>query len=150
MEGTQQAGAGWSRIADWVMGIYAWILTLAFGATLVDGIYARALSDNASVAAVTRAFNEAADFQQLPLAVGVMTGIAALVMASDKPLVRYLVIASLALTLAPLPIMLLLGDLMADAGAGHGLRLALAASASLFAMAATVVFLGRARLPGPE
>jgi hypothetical protein len=147
MEGTEQTGAGWNRFTGWLMGIYAWIVTLAFGATIIDGIYARALSDSASVAAVARAFNEASDFQNLPLVVGVLAGIAALVMASDRPLVRNLLIASLALTLAPVPIVMFLGDLIADAdaGAGPGLRLALGAGASLLAMAATVVFIGRAR-----
>jgi hypothetical protein len=141
----QQVSAGWGRIADWVVGLYAWIVALAFGATVIDSIYSRALADSSSIAAVARAFSESSDFQNLPLAVAVLTGIAALVMASDRPLVRNLLIASLALTLAPLPIMMFLGDLTADAGAGPGLRLALGAGASLLALAATVVFLGRAR-----
>jgi hypothetical protein len=145
MEGTEQTGSGWNRFTGWLMGIYAWIVALAFGATIIDGIYARALSDSTSVAGVARAFNEASDFQGLPLVVGVLTGIAALVMASDRPLVRNLLIASLALTLAPVPIVMFLGDLIADAGAGPGLRFALGAGASLLAMAATVVFIGRAR-----
>jgi hypothetical protein len=148
MEGTQQTGAAWGRFADWIMGIYAWIVTFAFGAVLIDSIYSRSLADSTSVASVIRAFNQAADFQQLPLAVAVPTGIAALIMAADKPLVRYLMIASLALTLAPLPVVMLFGDLAAAAGAGTGLRLALGGGASLLAMAATVVFLGRTRSVG--
>ena len=72
------------------------------------------------------------------------------VMAADRPLVRNLLIASLACTLAPIPIVMLLGDLIEDAGAGPGLRLALGAGASLLAMAATVVFLGRARDDTPS
>jgi len=155
MEGTKQTGTDWGRVADWVIGSYAWIVTLAFGAAIIDSIYARSLSGGASVAAVARAFNESADFQQLPMALAVVVGIGALVMTAQKPLARNLVIASLALTLAPLPVVMFLGDLAAEAGAGTGtgLRLALGAGASMCAMVATVVFLGRARggagLPPP-
>ena len=145
MEGTQQTGIEWGRIADWLMGFYAWIVTLAFGAALIDSIYARSLAESTTVTAVARAFSEAADFQQLPMALAVVVGIGALVMVAQKPLARYLVIASLALTLAPLPVVMLFGDLAARAGAGTGLRVVLSAGASLFAMAATVAFLGRVR-----
>ena len=134
MDGTQPTVVAWSRIAGWIMASYAWIATVSFGSALIDSMYARTLSDSTSVAAVARAFNEVSDFQNLPLAVGVLAGIAALVMASDRPLVRNLLIASLACTLAPIPIVMLLGDLIEDAGAGPGLRLTLAAGASLLAM----------------
>lgn len=149
MNGARQTGAAWGRFADWVMGIYAWIVAFAFGAAVIDSIYSRSLADSTSVAAVSRAFNEASDFQALPLAVAVLTGIAALIMAADKPLVRYLMIASLGLTLAPLAIAMLLGDLVADAGGGAALRLALSGGASLLALAAAVLFLGRARSSAP-
>ena len=145
MEGTQQTGVEWGRIADWLMGFYAWIVTLAFGAAIIDSIYARSLSGSTTVAGVSRAFSEAADVQQLPLALAVVVGIGALVMVAQKPLARYLVIASLGLTLAPLPVVMLFSDLAVRAGAGTGLRLSLSAGASVLAMVATVVFLGRAR-----
>ena len=155
MEGTQRTGTEWGRIADWLMGFYTWVVALTFGAALIDSAYARSLSGSTSVAAVARAFNEAADIQQLPMTLGVVVGIGALVIVAQQPLARYLVIASLGLSLAPLPVVLLLGDLAdkAGAGTGTGLRLALSAGASLFAMAATIVFLGRARggggMPSP-
>ncbi len=145
MESTQRTVTEWGRIADWFMGFYAWIVALAFGAALIDSVYARSLADSTSVAAVAKAFSESADIQTLPMALAVVAGIGALVMVAQKPLARYFAIASLALTLAPLPVVMLFGDLAAQAGAGTGLRLALAGGASLFAMAATVAFLGRTR-----
>jgi len=145
---TQPTGTDGGRLADWLLGFYTWIVALAFGSAIIDSIYARFLAGGATVAAVARAFNESADFQQLPMALAVVVGIGALVMTAQKPLARNLVIASLALTLAPLPVAMLFGDLAAAAGAGTGLRLALGAGASLFAMAATVIFLGRARSGG--
>ena len=83
-------------------------------------------------------------------AAAVVVGIGALVIVAQKPLARYFVIASLALTLAPLPVAMMFGDLATEAGVGTGagLRLALAGGASLFAMAGTVAFLGRAHRGG--
>lgn len=145
MESTRRTGTEWGRVGDWTMGAYAWVVTLVFGVTIIDSIYARFLADSTTVAAVARAFNESADFQNLPMALAVVLGIGALIMVAQTPLARYLVIASLALTLAPLPVVMLFGDLAARAGAGTGLRLALSAGASVLAMVAAVVFLGRAR-----
>ena len=66
-------------------------------------------------------------------------GFAALVLVAHKPLARNLVIASFALTLAPLPVIVLFGDLIAEAGVGTGIRLAFGAGASLLAMAAAIL-----------
>lgn len=141
MEGSERSDALPTRLSGWLLGLYAWIVALAFGAMLIDSVYASSLAGSESVGAVAVALHEAADFQQLPMALAVIAGIATLVMVVQRPMPRYLISVSLALTLAPLPVIMLFGDLIADAGegAGTGIRLALGAGASLSAMAAAVL-----------
>jgi hypothetical protein len=127
------------------MGLYAWVFALAFGTVLLDGVYANSLMNSAGLDVITNAFNEAADFLQLPLALAVIAGIAALVVTAHRSAARNCVIASLVLILSPLPVILIFGETITEAGAGGILRLALGAGSSLLAMAATVSFFRRTR-----
>jgi hypothetical protein len=130
------------RFGRWLIGLYAWLLALSFGAVLLDVVYANSAAriDGVATGAL---FNEAADFLQLPLALSAVMGIAALAVAVPIRSARTLLIASLVLTLAPIPALMLFGSLLAEGGVGTGLRLGLGAGASLLAMAAVVESLSR-------
>lgn len=140
MQISPKTGEFKARPGDWLIGLYAWLSALSFGAVLLDRVYAGSLAEAAGSAPVSLAFNEAADFLQLPLGLAVLAGLAVLVIAAERPSARNFVIASLALTLMPLPVMLFVGDGLAGGDVGGILRLAFGAGASLLAMAAAVCF----------
>jgi len=144
MDGMEHSAGGRSGAGGWVLGAYAWLLALSFGAAMLDVVYAGAIGrvDGSTPATL---FNDVSDFLQLPLALSALAGIAALAIAVQRPLARTLVIGSLVLALAPLPGLVLFGDALAAGGAGAGLRLGLGGAASLLAMAAALVFVGGRR-----
>ena len=78
-------------IRNIVVGFYAWVLTLSFGAVLIDIMYAN-LAPGAAAA-----FSEAADFLLLIAAVTVMAAIAAIGLSWPSRAARNTLIASLAI-----------------------------------------------------
>jgi hypothetical protein len=121
---------------DLVVGLYAWAVTVFFGAVLLDVAYSRAAPEAAA----------AADGRDLLLLVGgsaLLVGLGAVAASWDAPTARALLIASLvvvSLEFVVAPLAPRLVDDLADTGIGSWLRLAIDGSASLLAFVGSYTF----------
>jgi len=145
MNESERMAAGGGIVSSWIMGVYAWLFALAFGATALDTVYARSIERIGAGETLAGVLNEVGDLLQLPLVLMIVAGCAALATVLQRRFARNLVIASLVVTLAPIPALVLFGDSLADAGSGTWLRLLLGAAASVLAMAAALSFRGGSR-----
>jgi hypothetical protein len=112
-----------------VVGLYAWLTAVSFGAVLLDFLYAR-LAPGAEAA-----LGEAADFLLLVDAVTLLAALGAIGLAWRSRAARSLVLASLIVAAAGFLAPALLAPLLRDAGPGSGasLRIAISGLASLLA-----------------
>lgn len=127
-------------LGRWILGVYAWLFALGFGASALDAVYARAIERAGAGEALAGVLNEIADLLQLPTVLTALAGSLALAAAIRRRLVRNLVIASLLAALAPLPALILFGESLAATGGGTWLRLGPGAAGSVLAMAAALSF----------
>jgi hypothetical protein len=74
-----------------VVGVYAWLASVAFGASLLDVVYARAVPESEA------AFARVADLLLIISAVSLLAALVAIVLAWSRRPIRNLLSASLAL-----------------------------------------------------
>ena len=112
-----------------VVESYAWLITLTFGATLLDMVYA---ASNSQAAA---GFSEASDFLLLIGALSIFAAVPAIGFSWKSRIARYFFLASLIITLfgflAPVLFSLLPGTL--GPGAGRAIRVAITGLPSVLA-----------------
>ena len=99
-----------------VVGLYAWLASVAFGAAWLDLVYARA------VPASEAAFSRVADLLLMISAASVLAALAALVLAWSWRQVRSLLTASLALVILGLLAPVFLSPLLPSTGSPPCLR----------------------------
>jgi hypothetical protein len=138
MNGSGNSSPGF--LGDWIVSFYAWLFAATFGIVLLDVVYAGTMRTLAEPDVSARVFTSVADFLLIPLGLTVLAGVAAALVAAERRLARNLVVASLLVILAPIPVLVLFGSELAAAGAGTPLRLGLGACGSLLAMAAARAF----------
>lgn len=119
--------------------LYAWIVSVFFGAVLLDIVYFNAASGTVAPAETIELFMEAADFLLLILALTLLAGAAAIAATWKAGLARNLFIASLLLVVAEFLAPVLFFDAIeavrASLGfyAGSWVRLTLSGLSSLLA-----------------
>jgi hypothetical protein len=137
-------------LAGLSVALYAWLAACSFGIVFLDGIYARSIDRADAAENLASVQNEIGDLLQLPLALMVLAGVLALTAVWQRRRARCLVLASLALTLAPLPAVWIFGTWIEGTGAGPLIRLGFGGLASVFAMAAAMSYFESGGGPSPE
>jgi hypothetical protein len=102
-----------SRRGVLVVGVYTWIMTVFFGASLSDVVYATQISGD---------LTEVGDFHLLVVALAVVAGIVALAAAWKRRTAAFVLAGSLALVVAEILVPALLGPAIRDVEGGLGLR----------------------------
>lgn len=115
-----------------LVGAYAWLVAVSFGAILLDVTYARLVTDPT---------NEAADLLLVIVGLAFMTGVAAVTAAWRSTAARNVLLVSLALAIGEFLVPALAGSIIRDAGAtmpgiGPALRLGGSAAVSVTAFVA--------------
>ena len=110
-------------------GLYTWIATTFFGATLLDIVYARLASRTLQLSETAPIFSEIADFLLLIGALTVVTSFGAVGSAWGVGFARNLYIASLVCVIAPIWLYWLIAAAQADLGINIGMWVRLATSA---------------------
>ncbi len=119
-----------------LVGVYAWLATVRFGAVLLDGAYASVLRRTLGETAVASVFASLGDALLQLLAACVAAALAALAAAAHRPRVRAPLAARAVLLLAPVLVLPMLAALDLSDGSGRWLRWATAAGASALALLA--------------
>jgi hypothetical protein len=127
-------------LAGVIVALYAWLAACSFGIVFLDGVYARSIERIGAAENLAGVLNEVGDMLQLPLALMVLTGVAALLAVLHRRRARRFLLASLVLTLAPLPAVWILGAWIEATGTGPWFRLGIGGLASVFAMAAAMSY----------
>jgi hypothetical protein len=122
-----------------VVGLYAWLMAVAFGAVLLDIVYSRLVPE------ATAAFAEVADLLLLIDGAAILVALVALGLTWTSRLARSLVVASLIVVLFGFSAPPLLGPLLRDAGpvAGALTRIGLGALSSLLAFVGAYAYYRR-------
>ena len=100
-----------------LVGIYAWTVTLAFGAAVLDVVYAAQLRGGSTAGA-----GEAADALLGLTALAVLVGVGAIAASWDRKPAVALLVASLAIILVGLPAAALLAGVVGDVEQASGVR----------------------------
>jgi hypothetical protein len=124
---TERTEARTGPAAGVVVGVYAWIATISFGAVLLDVVYGSRATAGAA---------EAADFLLLLQVAALATGLAATAAAWSVPAARNLLVASLGLIVLGLAGGAILSGLPTglEPGSGAPLRLLIHGAASALAL----------------
>ena len=115
-------GDGFSAL---VAGFYAWVVTIFFGAVLLDVLYARRAPGAAS--------SEAADFLLLLSAISVFAAIPAIGFAWKTRTARYLLVASLLIIVLEFLVPIFFASLLRGLAIATAVRIVIGASASILA-----------------
>jgi hypothetical protein len=120
-----------------VVGLYAWTATVAFGAVLVDVVYAAQASTGA-----TSVPGEAADLQLGVVAVTLLMAIGAVAVSWDRRPARDPLLASLVVVVAALVTPLVLSGPVGDAEAALGVRIGPWLRLGVAGLASVLAFVG--------
>ncbi len=101
--------------------LYTWIVSISFGAVLLDILYARAASRNFNPSDVTVIFSNGADFLLLLSAISLLAGLAAVGLTWPRAAARNLLIVSLIVIVIELFTPVFFGTLISRAQASSGL-----------------------------
>ncbi len=119
-------------------GLYTWIATIFFGATLLDIVYARLASRTFQPSETAPIFSEIADFLLVIGALTVLTALGAVGSAWHLGSARNLYIASLFFVIAPM----LFYGLIAAVQAGLGLNIGMWVRLATSALSSLLAFIG--------
>lgn len=125
------------KIGSLVIGLYAWIASVTFGASLLDVMYAELLPD----ALESDVFSEIADFLLVLVAFTFLAGMGAIGFAWMSTAARYLLAVSLFIIVFGLFVPVLFSSFIQDAHAGKWIRLILAVLPSILALPGWYKFL---------
>jgi len=113
------------KLSAVVAGFYTWVVTISFGALLLDVVYATQAPRAAS--------SEAADFLLLLTAIVAIAAIPAIAVSWGTRTARYLFIASLMIIMLEFLIPALFAPLLQGLAIGTAVRVVIGASASILA-----------------
>jgi hypothetical protein len=119
-------------------GIYAWLYAVLLGLVVLDVVYASELQAGLEASEIAGVFNEISDFLLIPLALVLLSGMAAWIVCWHNRAVRYLVPVSLALPLLALLLVAAAGSAIEQANLGSSLRILTFLAGSLLAMRAAI------------
>lgn len=126
--------------ASLFVGLYGWLLAVSFGAIVLDVVYSRAIEDIPDSAQTARIFSIVADFLLLPLIAAALAALGAIAFASRVWPARNLIVASVVVMFAAIPVYALLGPMLDGLKIGAWVRLALSGGASVLAIAGMISF----------
>jgi len=119
------------KIGSFFVGFYVWIISIFFGAILLDIVYSNLIvSRNIEAAEI---FEEVSDFLLIIGAVVIIAAILSIVLSWKLKIARYLFIASLLIILFEFLAPIILSQFVQDFGNGHWIRLSISGLASILA-----------------
>jgi hypothetical protein len=116
-----------------LVGAYTWIVVAAFGAVLLDVVYASGIRAALEPSQAARLFNEPADFLGLLFGVSIVAAVAALAAAWHTKARNFLIGSALIVLGTPF-VAVLVGPVLAETQAGSWLRIALSGAASVLGL----------------
>ena len=125
------------KLATFLVGLYAWTVTIAFGAVLLDVVYASQVAPDSAVVVV-----EMRDVLLGVAALTVLTAVTAIAAVWDWENARYLLVASFAVVVISMLTPMILSGVIGNAEETVGVRLGAWVRIGEAALASVLAFLG--------
>lgn len=120
---------------SFIASLYAWMVTVLFGGTLLDVVYARAIRTMLEPARLAAVFSRASDLLLLVVALALLAALGAIAVSWSRPAARGLFVASALFLLAELLAPVVLAPLAVGPQSGSWIRLLVSLATSVAAFA---------------